>query len=343
VRYDIAEPTLAWWLPQIEDRGESILINGTIRPPVWPPVEPPRLAADGLAVPGVDYLDIAERGAITLRGMLPVRRCFGDKDEIVLRLVGAHSGTFLRDWDHFPLSRPGAKSDIPLPPDRLTQRAIWLGPRTFDKWGYALKRKYDAAVARHQAKPRAQWRLLDWGCGCGRMAKYLAGECDYTGIDIDAEAIAWCRANIPRGRFELQGLEARTNFAAGAFDAVIGISIFTHLREREQLAWLKELARITAPGGVIAVSVCGATSLFNAGSPAPIVEALAARGFCDTGPETMLKGVTADDEYYRNVYHARGYIEDVWGRDFEILEYIAGFVANMQDMVFLRPRSQMLG
>lgn len=339
MRYEIDRPELAWWMPQIEDRGETILLNGTIRPPVWPPAEPLRLAADGRIVSGADYLEIPDRGAITLRGMLPVKAVFGDKDEVVLRMVGAKSGAFVRDWDHFHLARPGRKSDVPLPPDKLTQRAIWLSPRTFDKWGYALKRKYDEAVARHLPKPRTARRLLDWGCGCGRMAKYLAGECDYTGIDIDREAIDWCRANVPKGTFEPQGLEARTRFADDAFDAVIGISIFTHLREEEQFAWLKELARVTAPGGVVAVSVCGATSLFNAANPGPVLDALTARGFCDTGPEMTLKGVTADDEYYRNVYHTHAYIRETWSRWFEILEILPGFVANMQDMVFLRPRS----
>ncbi len=192
---------------------------------------------------------------------------------------------------------------------------------------------------RHIAKPRADWRLLDWGCGAGRMARRLAFECDYVGIDIDGEAIAWCRANIPRGRFELQGLEARTAFAGGTFDAVIGISIFTHLKEAEQLAWLAELARVAAPDGVVAVSVCGATSLFNADQAPEIAERLRARGFCDTGVENTLKGVTADDDYYRNVYHAPGYIRETWSRWFEVLEILPGFVGNMQDMVFLRPRA----
>jgi cyclopropane fatty-acyl-phospholipid synthase-like methyltransferase len=337
--YETDRPVLAWWLPQIEDRGETVLINGTIRPPAWPPAEPLRLAADGVVIGGTDYLEVADRGAITVRGMLPVKRTFGDKDEVVLRVVGANSGTCVRDWDHFHLVRPGRKSDVALPPEKLTQRAIWLNPRTFEKWGHAQKRKYDEAVARHIGKPRSEWRLLDWGCGVGRMARYLAAECDYTGIDIDREAIDWCRANIKRGRFDLQSLAPRTIFESGAFDAVIGISIFTHLKEDEQFAWLKELARVTKPGGVVAVSVCGATSLFNAGDPPAVVEALKARGYCDTGPELTLKGVTADDEYYRNCYHTHAYIHETWSRWFEILEIIPGFVANMQDMVFLRPRS----
>jgi SAM-dependent methyltransferase len=336
--YELDAPVLSWWMPQIEDRGPTILINGTIRPPSWPPAEPVRLAVDGKPAAGTDYLEMPDKGAITLRGMLPVASSFGDKDEIVLRMVGARSGAYLRDWDQFHVARPGRKSNVALPPDKLTQRAIWLPPRVFDKWGYAQKRKYDDAIARHQPKPRAAWRLLDWGCGAGRMAKYLAFECGYTGIDIDREAIDWCRANIPQGRFELQSLEPRTIFADDAFDAAIGISIFTHLKEAAQFAWLQELARVTAPDGVVAVSVCGATSLFNAGNPPEALDALRARGFHDTGAEMTFQGVTADDEYYRNCYHTHAYIRETWSRWFDVLEIVPGFVANMQDMVFLRPR-----
>jgi 2-polyprenyl-3-methyl-5-hydroxy-6-metoxy-1,4-benzoquinol methylase len=336
--YDIGEPQTSWWMPQIEDRGEVILLDGTIRPAHWPAPEPMRIAIDGQAFSAADYLEAPARGAISFRGMLAVKPNFGGRDEVVLRLVGENSGQFVRDWDHFHLMRPGLPSDVPLPPAKLTNRAIWLGPRTFDKWGYALKRKYDEAVARHLKTPRAQQCLLDWGCGCGRMAKYLARECTYTGIDIDREAIEWCRANIRGATFELQSLEAHTKFAGDAFDAAIGISIFTHLREEEQFAWLKELSRVTKPDGVVAVSVNCATSLFNAGNPPQVVERLTTHGFCDTGAESILKGVTADDEYYRNIYHTHDYIRETWARDFEILEILPGFVANMQDMVFLRPR-----
>lgn len=336
--YDIGEPQTSWWMPQIEDRGDVILLDGTIRPAAWPPPEPLRIAVDGKLFTNADYLEVQGRGAISFRGMLPVKASFGDRTEVMLRLVGETSGAFARDWDQFHLLRPGVPSDVPLPPSKLTNRAIWMGPRTFDKWGYALKRKYDEAVARFATKPRAEQRLLDWGCGCGRMAKYLARECTYTGIDIDREAIEWCRANIKHATFALQGLEPRTAFAAGSFDAAIGISIFTHLREEDQFAWLKELSRVVAPDGVVAVSVNCATSLRNAGDPPEVVERLKSHGFCDTGVETMLKGVTADDEYYRNIYHAHDYIRQTWSRDFDVLDILPGFVANMQDMVFLRPR-----
>src|SRR5262249_21737640 len=162
-------------------------LGGIIRPGSWPPYEDPKHAIDGRVANSVDYMRRAESSAIHFRAMLPVGPTFGDRNEIVLRIVGAQSQRFVREWDQFHLARPGQKSAIPLPPDNLTQRAIWMSPRTFDKWGYALKRKYDEAVTSFLPERAGRLRLLDWGCGAGRLAKYLVGECEYHGIDIDRE------------------------------------------------------------------------------------------------------------------------------------------------------------
>ena len=336
--YRLEAPELAWWMTQVEERGPVVALNGVIRPPVWPSEGDYKLAVDGKISTAIDYLRQPDAGAINFRAMLPVASSFGQADEIDLRVMDATTSRFVRDWDQYRLAKPGKKSPIPNPPAKLTQRAIWLSPMTFDKEGYALKRKYEEAAHSLFPKRDGKLRLLDWGCGAGRMAKYLAGKFDYTGIDIDREAIEWCRASIPDARFEMQGLSARTEFADNSFDAIIGISIFTHLREEEQFAWLAELSRIGAPDGLVAVSVNGATSLFNAGNPPDVIETLTRNGFCDTGAEHSHRGVTSDDSYYRNTYHTHGYIRERWSEYFEVMQILPAFVGNMQDMVFLRPR-----
>jgi SAM-dependent methyltransferase len=336
--FELDAPQVAWWMPQIEDRGEAIFLNGHIVAPIVPAPEAYRLAIDGQPFGGIDYMAMRPNGAADFRGMIHVPTIFKDRDEIVLRLIGAKSGTFVRDWDQFHIARPSRTPATPLPPAKLTQRAIWTDPRTFDKWGYALKRKFDAALAAYLPGPHGNHRILDWGCGAGRMAKYLTEEWAYTGIDIDKEAIAWCAANIPGGEFRLQSLEPHTEFSSNSFDAAIGISIFTHLREEDQLAWLGELSRVVRPTGVVAVSVNCGTSLHNSVNAIDVAGVLKSKGFCDSGAEMTLKGVTADDTYYRNIYHTHDYIRCIWAHDFEILDILPGFVGNMQDMVFLRPR-----
>ena len=46
-----------------------------------------------------------------------------------------------------------------------------------------------------------------------------------------------------------------TKFEDGAFDAILAISVFTHLDQDLQNAWLAELKRIARPGGIVLASV----------------------------------------------------------------------------------------
>jgi SAM-dependent methyltransferase len=113
-------------------------------------------------------------------------------------------------------------------------------------------------------------RVLDAGCGLGRMARPLAAFLDggsYAGFDVVAADVAWCRRRYaalhPRFRFEhLDVANAAYNprgrtpaerlvlpFPDGAFDFAIAISLFTHLLPAAARRCLHEIARTLAPGG----------------------------------------------------------------------------------------------
>jgi SAM-dependent methyltransferase len=104
-------------------------------------------------------------------------------------------------------------------------------------------------------------RVLDFGCGCARVLDALgrswpAGE--LVGVDVDAEAIAWCQAHLASTASFVHGPdEPPLPFASGSFDLVYAVSVFTHLSPARQEVWLDELLRVLAPGGTAIITIYG--------------------------------------------------------------------------------------
>ncbi len=122
--------------------------------------------------------------------------------------------------------------------------------------------------------------ILDWGCGCARVARFVAEFAPekLTGIDIDPDNITWCKQNIAQAEFESIGLHPPTRFGDESFDLVYGISVFTHLSEADQDRWLAELQRITKPGGAVLMSIQGEIAFFRVDGDFPRFLALEKRG-----------------------------------------------------------------
>lgn len=117
-------------------------------------------------------------------------------------------------------------------------------------------------------KPGA--RVLDVGCGIGRMARplttYLTSG-SYEGFDITPSGIAWCKKNItpryPQFGFTLADIrnqeynprgpvsasDYRFPYKDGEFDFAFLTSVFTHMLPKEVGHYLDELARVLASNG----------------------------------------------------------------------------------------------
>lgn len=117
-------------------------------------------------------------------------------------------------------------------------------------------------------------RIVDIGCGCGKMARFFVvnPNVQYCGIDVFGPAITWCRQafqHLPHFRFEhldvhsdvynpsgtMQPESAVLPAAAASADVVICASLFTHLLEPAFVHYLGEIARILAPNGRALVSI----------------------------------------------------------------------------------------
>jgi SAM-dependent methyltransferase len=182
-------------------------------------------------------------------------------------------------------------------------------------------------------------RILDWGCGAGRLTRYLIGETgsDVTGVDIDPDNIAWCQTAYAGGTFHVVPLRPPTDLPSGSFDLVFGVSVLTHLQERDQFLWLQELQRVTRPGALLFLSVQGPTQFSYNTFPPHLFRKLQQDGYMDLCRDGALDEVVSDTEYYRAAMHSRNYIVQRWGEYFDVLG-IADAIAALQDFVVLRRR-----
>ena len=185
-------------------------------------------------------------------------------------------------------------------------------------------------------------RILDWGCGCGRIARYTARVTDIalTGCDIDADNVAWCAAHL-RGSFVPTTLRPPLPFADASFDLVYGVSVFTHMREPLQDAWLAELERVAAPGAVLLMTVHGRTALDYAHlSPADyrtLEQRIADQGLYFSATNSQIDGHAEHDGEYVNVFHDLAYLRERWGRHFDVVATLPGYIYT-HDLVVMRRR-----
>lgn len=155
------------------------------------------------------------------------------------------------------------RSDRLVPPRRLQ----FVGHSDFVETGDEFARHL-----RELAGLRPSDRVVDVGCGIGRMARPLTRILDpgqgghYEGFDVNRDGIGWCRRRYhryPHFRFTVADLfnqrynpggaataaEYRFPYEDGSADLVVCTSVLTHLLEADADHYLAEIARVLAPGG----------------------------------------------------------------------------------------------
>jgi SAM-dependent methyltransferase len=221
--------------------------------------------------------------------------------------------------------------------------------------GHAIAAEIKAQFAHHNGPLTPASRVLEFGCGWGRIIRYFLKDTspgNLWGIDVNEQLLAFCKQSNPYCHFERNDPLPPTKLSSGSFDLIYAYSVFTHLSENAHLAWLAELRRLLKPGGVVVATV----------RPRGFIkycDSLTADSALSHVSQSSLIGMFADTSAVLNDYDegrfcyepyrsssygddwgeavvSRAYIEARWTDMFELLDVIEDPARFKQNLAVLR-------
>lgn len=173
--------------------------------------------------------------------------------------------------------------------------------------------------------------ILDFGCGCGRVAAPMIARVGSLGrlhgADVDAPTVAWCQRHLD-GEWRVIR-DNRLPFDDRSLDIAYSVSVFTHLSEADQFHWLAEVHRTLRPGGLFAATTLSPVLAHTRSDlTAEQLQSLQENGFVfAAGP-----GPFNDD----SAFHSAGYLRRAWAPWFELLSHQQHGLAGYQDLAIFR-------
>jgi SAM-dependent methyltransferase len=172
-------------------------------------------------------------------------------------------------------------------------------------------------------------RILDFGCGCGRVTRYWArlGAGRVVGSDLNQRAIDWCSRKLTFARFDTNQLKPPLPYDSDQFDFAYAFSVFTHLPESLQEPWIVELRRVIRPNGHLLISTHGSHYLSDL-TPEQ-------RRRFEAG-EIVVKNEVEAGSNRCGAYHPLAYVRDKLSHGFALVEFVPeGAAGNPHQDLFL--------
>jgi SAM-dependent methyltransferase len=238
-----------------------------------------------------------------------------------------------------------ARYVAPFPPTELMQNVSGL---TVDRDFAAHGAHFWDVFSLLLPRPVSSYSpVLDFGCGCGRLARMFKGHPgEVHGCDIDKRHVEWVRDNLDFVRALHTQPNQPVAYRDATFDLVIAISVFTHLDEATQDLLLSEMARIVRPGGTLLLTTHGERALQRAVDEESIYRMLSvdSAGFADA-QRTFDAGrlafipqrghLTTDKFTYGITFTPDRYVHEHWGCWFKVDKIASGAIHSFQDVIVL--------
>jgi SAM-dependent methyltransferase len=261
---------------------------------------------------------------------------------------------------------PGLRALLPsLPDESLQFNTIGSAGDTALGEAYGAYQLFSGLYRTHAGGLTEHTRVLDFGCGWGRMLRFFLRDVDQAnlwGLDQGRVLVDACRRTNPWCQFVEGARLPPSPLASASFDLIYSYSVFSHLSEAAHRLWLDELARLLRPGGVLVVTTwqrehITRSAQLRAADPVSLSawhRDLAALWpdeanwagdydegrFCyqpypaGTHPWSYHQG----ESYYGEACIPEAYVRREWGTAFEVLEFIDDRSRCAQNVVVARRR-----
>ncbi len=197
------------------------------------------------------------------------------------------------------------------------------------------------AVQREISESESANAILDFGCGCGRVLRHLPRvwpNARLFGSDVDEELVSWSRRKLPGlAQWHTNEYLPPSKFGSESFDIIYAVSVFTHMNEKAQSAWLHEFQRILKRGGLLLLTVNEldqgeVEGPWDYRDPRGMVYRYRRR---EVANRSWLRR-KGDLPHYIDARHSEAYCRNVWGKHLEFRGFLGAALRGVQALVLLR-------
>jgi SAM-dependent methyltransferase len=154
-----------------------------------------------------------------------------------------------------PEGLPEGPPDVSPSAQRDANERVWRTGRYLVEYASRGLRPVEVIVlAEYRADLRG--RVLELGCGAGRLSGYLVRLAAFThGVDVAPAMVEYCRARYPTATFSVRDLRDVGQFGTASFDAVVaGYNVLDVVGAADRLATLRGIHDVLVPGGLLVFS-----------------------------------------------------------------------------------------
>jgi SAM-dependent methyltransferase len=229
------------------------------------------------------------------------------------------------------------------PPEDIAARIGVSNSLQYVIYGRSIYRGFEKALAKNFRTSFADYQtIMDWGCGSARITRHvlpaIGRSATLVGFDIDEYAVNWSNINVGRF-FNVCSTNPPLGQASASVDVVYAYSVFTHLATENMRIWVEEMARVLKPGGIGLFTVLSDRAMvtLHPNLSRSSLKDWNLVGVYDSAQNAQLESIGVSGDYYRNVWCKRGFLDDVFAKHFDTVDFIGHF-HFYQDLLVVRRR-----